>query len=148
MAVMYVHDPKTGEFVPVSGFGTDQINAAVNSALEEAKNSGYFKGDPGEPGKDYVLTEADKEEIAGMVNAPGGGGSSVGLDTTLTQSGKAADAKATGDAIDELKKAIANKAALSGNVLTFKNGDSDLFSVDLSSFAGSSASSIDWTEGY
>ena len=35
-----------------------------------------------------------------------GEGANVELDTTLTQSGKAADAKATGDALNELKKAI------------------------------------------
>ena len=38
-----------------------------------------------------------------------GEGANVELDTTLTQSGKAADAKATGDALNELKKAIDNK---------------------------------------
>ena len=38
-----------------------------------------------------------------------GTGSSVELDTTLTQSGKAADAKATGDALNELKEANATQ---------------------------------------
>ena len=38
-----------------------------------------------------------------------GEGASVELDTTLTQSGKAADAKATGDALNELKEAIDDK---------------------------------------
>lgn len=52
MAIMYVRDPDTREFVPVIG-----------------------------------------------------GGSSVEVDTTLTQSGKAADAKATGDALDKLEEA-------------------------------------------
>ena len=33
------------------------------------------------------------------ISATGGGGSTVELDTTLTQSGKAADAKAVGDAL-------------------------------------------------
>ena len=39
------------------------------------KGVDYFDGKDGEPGvdgKDYVLTEADKEEIAGMVNVEGG----------------------------------------------------------------------------
>ena len=36
------------------------------------KGIDYFDGDPGEPGKDYNLTEADKQEIAGMVEAPPG----------------------------------------------------------------------------
>ena len=37
------------------------VQAAVKNALEEAKESGDFKGDPGD---DYVLTEDDKTEIA------------------------------------------------------------------------------------
>ena len=36
------------------------------------------------------------------ISATGGGGSTVELDTTLTQSGKAADAKAVGDALATL----------------------------------------------
>lgn len=80
-----------------------ELPTAINTALEQAKASGEFKGDPGEPGytpqkgvdyfdgkdgepgapgepgKDYVLTEADKEEIAEMaaekVEVPEGGGS-------------------------------------------------------------------------
>lgn len=35
------------------------------------KGVDYFDGAPGEDGKDYVLTDADKEEIAGMVDVPG-----------------------------------------------------------------------------
>lgn len=56
---------------------------AVNEALAEAKESGEFKGEPGqpgpqgEPGPAYELTEADKTEIAeqaaGMVEVPEGG---------------------------------------------------------------------------
>lgn len=55
-----------------------------------------------ENGKDYVLTEADKQEIAEqaaeLVEIPEG--DTVELDTTLTTSGKAADAKAVGDALN------------------------------------------------
>lgn len=62
----------------------------------------------GPKGDDYKLTEADKKEIAemaaGMVEVPTpDSGGNVELDTTLTQSGKAADAKAVGDAIENLK---------------------------------------------
>ena len=39
----------------------------------------------------------------GIPGPAGGGGSAVELDTTLTQSGKAADAKAVGDALADLK---------------------------------------------
>jgi hypothetical protein len=46
------------------GVSEEQLTEAVNEALEEAKASGEFKGEPGEPGKDYVLTEADKQEIS------------------------------------------------------------------------------------
>lgn len=35
------------------------------------KGVDYFDGAPGEDGKDYVLTDADKEEIAGMVDVSG-----------------------------------------------------------------------------
>lgn len=41
-----------------------QLTNAVNTALAEAKLSGEFDG---EDGKDYVLTDADKEEIAEKV---------------------------------------------------------------------------------
>lgn len=61
----------------------DKLPEAINTALAQAKESGDFKGDPGEPGQpgapggDYVLTEADKNEIAeiaaGMVDVPEGG---------------------------------------------------------------------------
>lgn len=56
-----------------------ELPNAVNEALAQAKASGVFDG---EDGKDYVLTEADKQEIAqeaaGMVEVP-----SVDIPTTL-----------------------------------------------------------------
>lgn len=76
------------------GVSPDELTAAVDAALTEAKESGLFDGAPGKdgqdgapgkdgqdgaPGKDgddYVLTEADKREIAGMVEVPSGGGGS------------------------------------------------------------------------
>lgn len=74
-------------------------------------SSANLKGEPGDDGKNYVLNDADKQEIAGiaadMVEVPEA--PTVELDTTLTQSGKAADAKATGDAINELKEANAKQ---------------------------------------
>ena len=57
------------------------VQSAVSDALVQAKESGEFKGEPGEPGytpqkgidyfdgepgADYVLTDADKTEIAEM----------------------------------------------------------------------------------
>ena len=57
------------------------LPTAINTALAQAKASGEFDGKDGEPGKngqDYILTEADKNEIAELaaelVEAPGSGG--------------------------------------------------------------------------
>lgn len=58
-----------------------------------------FRGPQGPAGEDYVLTEADKREIAGMIGGPGGG-TSVMVDATLSVSGAAADAAATGKALE------------------------------------------------
>lgn len=81
---------------------TSKLPEAINEALVQAKASGEFNGN------DYVLTEADKQEIAEMaaekVDVPEGEG--VELDTTLTQSGKAADSKAVGDRFGELSEQI------------------------------------------
>lgn len=65
-----------------SKIGKEELGAAVEEALTQAKKSGDFKGDKGDPGytpqkgvdyfdgakgdpgDDYILTEADKTEIA------------------------------------------------------------------------------------
>lgn len=77
---------------------TSELNSVVNTALARAKNSGefdgkdgvngkdgytpqknvdYFDGQPGKDGDDYVLTDADKQEIAeivaNIVDVPNGG---------------------------------------------------------------------------
>lgn len=44
----------------------DKLPEAINTALAQAKASGEFDGEPGASGDDYVLTEADKTEIAQM----------------------------------------------------------------------------------
>ena len=59
-----------------------------------------MRGPKGDKGDSYVLTEADKEEIAQKVDTI----IDAETDKTLTLSGKPADAKATGDAIDDLKE--------------------------------------------
>lgn len=57
------------------GVSAEQVQAAVNSALEQAKLSGEFDGEvgpqgpAGADGKDYILTDADKQEIATYVIA-------------------------------------------------------------------------------
>ena len=112
---------------------------AVNEALAQAKESGEFKGekgekgDPGEPGEpgytpakgvDYFTpaeVQAIAEQAAELVEIPEG--DTVELDTTLTASGKAADAKAVGDALN-------GKLSKSGGTMTgkivFPTGDQNV----------------------
>lgn len=85
-------------------------------------------------GDDYILTAADKQEIAGMVDAPvtsvnGQTGAVTiavpAIDDTLTQAGEAADAKKTGDEIAELKDEAVNAYATdtaSGAIASFSDG--------------------------
>lgn len=88
---------KLSDYLPAA-----QLTAAINTALAQAKESGEFDGEPGEngitphigangnwyvgemdtgipaqgkPGNDYVLTDEDKQEIAGMIPGGGSGGS-------------------------------------------------------------------------
>lgn len=44
----------------------DVGNAVVN-ALAQAKQDGDFKGDKGDKGDNYILTEDDKREVANIV---------------------------------------------------------------------------------
>lgn len=68
---------------PPQGVSDDYIKEVTAEMLEEAKASGEFDGAPGapgkdgEPGKDYILTEDDKREIASMVEVSGGEGGNV-----------------------------------------------------------------------
>lgn len=70
-------------YIPDTFARKTDIPSAVETALAEAKESGDFKGAPGD---DYVLTEADKNEIAeiaaGLVDVPEGGGGSSGSEWT------------------------------------------------------------------
>ena len=63
-----------GGYVDLTGYATETyVKQAIEAAFDEAKASGDFKGEPGEPGapgapgQDYVLTEADKQEIVADV---------------------------------------------------------------------------------
>lgn len=57
---------KISELENDSGFiGQSELDTAVNTALAAAKASGEFDG---KDGKDYVLTDADKTEIASLVD--------------------------------------------------------------------------------
>jgi hypothetical protein len=56
----------------------------VDAAIEEIELTPGPAGEPGKDGEDYVLTDEDKAEIAGMVEVTGGG--SVSVDgTTIVQ---------------------------------------------------------------
>ena len=46
-----------------------EVTAAVNSALATAKANGDFKGDKGDKGDAYTLTDADKTTIVNSVIA-------------------------------------------------------------------------------
>ena len=87
------------------------------------------KGDPGTPGKDGAgmdITGAMVGQIAKItavddtgkptaweaVDMPSGGGSAVELDTTLSEAGKAADAKAVGDALAGKQNTISDLEAI------------------------------------
>lgn len=119
---------------------TDKLDAsklpeAINDALAQAKESGEFDGEKGEPGNSGVYIGSTKpvdpdvhvwinpdEEVDKYVKSvngvtpdengnveikiPESSGSSVTIDPTLTKSGAAADAKAVGDALAELEKKI------------------------------------------
>lgn len=78
------------------------IQEAVNTALAQAKESGLFDGEKGDPGDDYVLTSDDKTDIAEMVaelvDVPGSGGSTVSSEWVLV-----ADVTTEGDDLREIK---------------------------------------------
>ena len=81
----------------VGAISKDDLQGATNEVLAQAKASGEFKGEPGQPGqpgkdgKDYVLTDADKSEIAEMaaelVDVPegSGGGGTLLPETEISQ---------------------------------------------------------------
>lgn len=94
----------------------DNLQSATNAALEQAKASGEFDGADGSDGGYYTptVTKTDENTMRlsfspskdGMpsvvdtdITLPSGGSGSVSVDSTLTVSGQAADAKAVGDAL-------------------------------------------------
>ena len=92
------------------------VYATIGTVLKGADPSGDISADPTLPvwaqtqamigNLNDLNTEAKNNLVAAINDAAqsgGGGGSTVELDTTLTQSGKAADAKAVGDAIPAYK---------------------------------------------
>ena len=65
-------------------------------------------------GLEAILQDLDQRISQG---GGGGGGTNIQLDTTLTQAGKAADAKAVGDRIDSLDTIIAVDEDSDGNIV-------------------------------
>ena len=110
----------------VGAISQDDLQEATNKALAQAKASGEFDGADGSDGGYYTphVTQPDantmrlsfspsKEGMPAVaetdITLPSGGSSSVAVDSTLTVSGQAADAKAVGDAINRVNSAIEAK---------------------------------------
>ena len=100
----------------VGAISRDDLQEATNEALAQAKASGEFDGADGSDGGYYTphVTQPDantmrlslspsKEGMPAVaetdITLPSGGSGSVAVDSTLTVSGQAADAKAVGDAL-------------------------------------------------
>ena len=112
---------------PIGDYLTqDNLQSATNAALAQAKASGEFDGADGADGGYYTphVTQPDENTMRlsfshskdGMpavaetdITLPSGGSGSVAIDSTLTVSGQAADAKAVGDAINRVNSAIEAK---------------------------------------
>lgn len=128
--------------VDLTGYATEQfVNDAISTieltpgpkgedGYTPVKGVDYFDGKDGvdgAPGKDgadgqdYVLTDADKQEIAGMVEVTGGDGGSVEVDgTSIVKNGNtislaAPIRKGTGTDSTEIGQGFINKSVASGD---------------------------------
>ena len=83
----------------------NSLTGQTPSEPPEEPAKSWFTSIQGQIGNLSNLATASKDNLVSAINeaaqSGGGGGASVELDTTLTQSGKAADAKAVGDALAE-----------------------------------------------
>ena len=112
--------------IDVGAISQDNLQDATDKALAQAKASGEFDGADGADGGYYTpsVTQPDantmrmsfspsKEGMTAVsetyITLPSGGSGSVAIDSTLTVSGQAADAKAVGDAINRVNSAIEAK---------------------------------------
>ena len=77
-AVSVASNPSVGAQKTEDYIRLQWLEDKLDEYLRKAADSGEFDGEPGAPGQDYVLTEADKIEIAemaaGMVEVPDSGG--------------------------------------------------------------------------
>ena len=120
--------------VAKSGFGQAQVfmrdadgnvlgKSAVMNTLIKASLNGTEQENPPPALETWIAKFLEAYE--GLGGGNNSGGSSVSIDTTLTQSGKAADAKVTGDALNELKEANATQ----DEAIAKKANDADLAAV-------------------
>ena len=83
----------------------NSLTGQTPSEPPEEPAKSWFTAIQGQIGNLAELATTSKDNLVSAINeaaqSGGGGGASVALDTTLTQSGKAADAKAVGDALAE-----------------------------------------------
>jgi hypothetical protein len=104
------------ETLYIGVYGTAQNGEIVIPTVYASCGRIYKGANDSEGGRPLIPAQSDilqnqidslGERVA-WIEATGGGGGGAGvlLDTTLTQSGKAADAKAVGDALDELEAKI------------------------------------------
>lgn len=81
----------------------NSLTGQTPSEPPEEPAKSWFTSIQGQIGNLAELATASKDNLVAAINeaaqSGGGGGASIELDTTLTQSGKAADAKAVGDAL-------------------------------------------------
>lgn len=133
-----------GDISMVTVFVSDDAVVVQEEENRVAPMTGASAADGGKPGT--VPAPAAGQQDA-VLHGDGtwrqvAGGTSVEIDSTLTQAGKAADAKVTGEKIDSLSKAIANKAESSAvpasaeidanNLISFKSTNGTvLFTLQL-----------------
>ncbi|MBQ7655028.1 MAG: hypothetical protein IJS41_00820, partial [Clostridia bacterium] len=117
------HNFVTGGAILAAPFNEmeDQI-AANEAAIAEKASSADLAGKLNKPsgnGTSGQLLQTNGDGTTAWVNAPSGG-SGVTVDATLSASGQAADAKATGDAL-ALKAAASALTALTSRVAALEN---------------------------
>lgn len=107
--ILKIRDPNTGEFIAIPAIQGEQGPQGVSPTVTV---------DAIEGGHRVTITDANGTQSFDVMDGvdgqdgAGGSGSSVELDATLTQSGKAADAKVVGDQLSALNEAKANNADL------------------------------------